>query len=69
MIILEDECVNCPPEMGCLGNSCPNKSVPHYICDKCDEEDILYEFEDRQLCSSCILDELEIVEYKKLEEY
>ena len=39
MIIFEDECVNCPPEMGCLGKGCPNKRVPHYICDKCDEED------------------------------
>ena len=51
--------------MGCLGKGCPNKRVPHYICDKCDEEDVLYEFEGRQLCSNCVLNELEIVEYKK----
>ena len=69
MIIFEDECVNCPPEMGCLGDSCPNKRVPHYICDKCDEEDTLYEFEGRQLCADCVLNELEEVDYKKLEEY
>ena len=65
MIIFEDECVSCPPEMGWLGDSCPNKRVPHYICDKCDEEDVLYEFEGRQLCADCVLNELEIVEYKK----
>ena len=65
MIILEDECVNCPPELGCLGNCCPNRNVPHYICDKCNEEDVLYELDDRQLCADCLLNELEIVEYKK----
>ena len=66
MIIFEDECCNCATESyPCMGDSCPNKRVPHYICDKCDEEDTLYEFEGRQLCSNCLLNELEIVEYKK----
>ena len=62
MIIFEDECVSCPPEMCCLCYSCPNKRVPHYICDKCDEEDKLYEFDGRHLCADCVLNELEEVE-------
>ena len=35
MIKYEDECVGCPPEMGCLGDSCPNRDVKHLYCDKC----------------------------------
>lgn len=38
MIKYTDECVGCPPEMGCLGDSCRNRNVPHYICDTCGEE-------------------------------
>lgn len=38
MIIIEDECVGCPPEIGCYGSSCPNKNVSHYFCDECGEE-------------------------------
>lgn len=38
MIKYENECVGCPPEMGCMGNACPNRNVPHYYCDECGEE-------------------------------
>ena len=38
MIKYEDECVGCPPEMGCMGNSCPNRNVKHLYCDKCGED-------------------------------
>ena len=65
MIIFEDECVSCPQEMGCLGKGGPNQRVPHYIWDKCDEEDTLYEFEGRQLCADCLLNELEEVKYER----
>ena len=34
----EDECVGCPKELGCMGNACPNRNVPHYDCDECGEE-------------------------------
>ena len=37
-IVLEDECVSCPPEVGCLGSACPKKNVAHYYCDKCVKE-------------------------------
>lgn len=61
MIRFEDECVGCPTEMGCLGNSCKYNKVPHFYCDECgdevDEGD-LYEFDGQQLCIDCIEERL-----------
>lgn len=54
MIEYSNECVGCPPGMGCLGSSCHNRNVPHYYCDNCEDETQLYEFEGEQLCLSCI---------------
>lgn len=56
----EDECVGCPPEMGCLGSACRNRNVPHYYCDgeDCGEEfhpSELYHFEDEMLCVDCLV--------------
>ena len=59
---LENECVGCPPELGCLGESCPNRNVPHFYCDKCKEEEVLYEFEDGEYCIDCIAKMLTVVE-------
>ena len=56
MVIHEDRCVGCPPEMGCLGSICPNKSVVVYICDHC-EEDIegeVFEVDGEDLCERCL---------------
>lgn len=33
-----DECVGCPPEKGCLGSACPNRNVPRWFCDECENE-------------------------------
>lgn len=40
----EDECVGCPPEMGCMGSACPNRNVEHIVCDECGDE-LLYDEE------------------------
>lgn len=59
MIRTENECVGCPPEMGCLGSCCPNRDVPHYYCDKCDTEigaDEIYEVDGFELCEDCLKD-------------
>lgn len=57
MIRYENECVGCPPEMGCLGSLCPNRKVPYYYCDKCKEEvDELYEVGNKDLCEDCLKD-------------
>ena len=65
MIRIENDCVGCPKEMGCLGSSCPYRDVPHYYCDECGEEiSCLYALQsvwsggisDEFYCEECILD-------------
>lgn len=59
MIQYEDDCVGCPPEMGCMGSACPYQNTKHLYCDCCgDETDVLYEFNEEQLCEYCVLDKL-----------
>ena len=61
MIVFKDDCVDCPAGMGCLGNTCPYKNVPHFYCDECNNEVgecELYIFEGEQLCLSCIEERL-----------
>lgn len=57
-----NDCVGCPPEMGCIGNSCKYRRVPHWCCDKCGAEETLYYVDNQELCESCALEALEIVE-------
>lgn len=61
MVQIENECVGCPPEIGCLGSSCPQRHVPHYYCDDCGDEEKLYWFQGLQLCIDCIKYRLEEV--------
>ena len=61
MIAIENECVDCG--LPCLYDSCPYYRVVRYYCDKCGEEDDLYEYGDEQLCADCVLEQLERVEY------
>lgn len=55
----ENQCVGCPPEMGCLGSACPNMNVKIYSCDYCGDDfnpEELYEAEDgHMLCGECLL--------------
>ena len=56
MIKCENECVGCPKEMGCMGDSCPNRNVKHLYCDKCgDDVEELYNFLGEELCEECLL--------------
>ncbi len=59
---IENECVNCPIEIGCIGNSCPYRNVVRFYCDKCGNEEQLYHFEDEELCANCLLKNFEVVE-------
>ena len=59
----EDWCVGCPPEMGCMGSCCPNRNVPIYVCDKCEEEhDAIYQYDGNDYCRDCFLDLFEQVD-------
>ena len=51
-IVFQDDCVGCPPEMGCLGDTCKFKHVPHLYCDECTgEQTDLYD----GLCIDCFI--------------
>lgn len=51
-----NECVGCENSLGCMGSFCPNRRVLHIYCDKCGKEvDTLYNYNDEQWCSDCIL--------------
>lgn len=62
MISYEDECVGCPPEMGCLGDSCPNRNVKRFYCDWCEEgfspTDLRY-YNNKYICKDCYLEQIE----------
>lgn len=64
MIVEENHCCGCAvPAYPCLDDSC---SLRHYrvlYCDNCHEEaDKLYQLDGEELCESCVLERLEIVE-------
>ena len=55
MVEYENECVGCPPEIGCLGDACPNRNVPHYYCDECNSEmGEVYDVDGEELCEDCL---------------
>ena len=63
MITYENECVGCPPELGCLYDACPKRNVKHLYCDKCGcEEERLYNYDGEELCAECLLSEFETIE-------
>ena len=55
MKVIENECLNCPPEIGCMGDTCPNKNVARFYCDECGEEEMLYCYDGEELCQDCLL--------------
>lgn len=68
-ILIEDGCVGCPPEIGCLGNGCPRKNIIVAECDECGDPydtDSLYVYEDEPvpkiLCSYCLCQKFQTVE-------
>lgn len=63
MKVIENECCNCATEnYPCLGKNCPRREVTRFYCDECREEGVLYHYDGDELCISCILDRLEVVE-------
>ena len=68
MIEIENECVGCPGELGCIGNSCRYMNVVRFYCDGCGEEKQLYYWDGIELCIDCIEHKLERVEYDEREE-
>ena len=56
MVESVNECVCCPPELGCLGDTCPNRNRPHFYCDNCNDETQLYYYDNSELCIDCIVE-------------
>lgn len=56
MVVIENQCVDCG--LPCLGDSCPNRNVEVYYCDKCHEQlshEEIYETDDGdELCEDCL---------------
>lgn len=68
MIRFENECVGCPPNMGCMGSACPYSHVPYLECDECGQDvDKLYDTARGQLCDECATSE-EKEEYAMIDE-
>ena len=63
LITVESECVGCPDNMGCIYELCPYYKVVRHYCDECGQEDDLYYWNGCELCTTCILKQLERVEY------
>ena len=62
MIRLENDCTG-PCPQGCV--DCGRKRSPHFYCDECGDEVLigeLREFEGRQLCAQCILNQFPVIE-------
>lgn len=60
---IQNECVGCMSTgMHCLGNSCPNRNVVRFYCDRCNAETTLYNYYGEELCEECLLKEFDIVE-------
>lgn len=58
MVKTESHCVGCTSlGMRCIGDSCPNRDVSHYYCDKCGDEltyDEIYDVDGEELCEFCL---------------
>ena len=60
---IEDECVGCKGlGLPCLGDSCPNRNVVRFYCDRCGKEEKLYHYYGEEICEECLLKEFEIVD-------
>lgn len=52
---IENHCVGCPKEMGCMGSACPNREVKVTYCDCCGEQiDEIYDVNGQDLCEECL---------------
>lgn len=57
-----NECCNCSVPSYPCSESCPLREVTHYYCDKCHNEEKLYEYNGGEYCIECIEKMLDVVE-------
>ena len=51
--VIEDNCVGCPAELGCLGDVCPYKHMHVDYCDECGDDCAEYRIDGKDLCEEC----------------
>lgn len=53
-----NDCVGCPPGMGCMGESCRYVRVTHWFCDRCEKEvsrtELRVTEDGEELCEKCL---------------
>ena len=59
---IENECIDCPKELGCMGDACPNRNVARFYCDRCGDENTLYHYDGEELCADCLIEQFDMVE-------
>ena len=59
MIVYEDMCVGCPPEI-CRGGCQYRNLIPIHVCDRCENnsDDCLYIYNNEELCYDCVYDQI-----------
>lgn len=60
MIKIENDCVGCPPEIGCMGSACPYRNVKTTVCDNCGKY-AEYNIDGEDFCSECLEEHLKIL--------
>lgn len=51
MVETRSKCVGCPPEMGCMGSTCPHANIKVRVCDDC-KSDAAYIINGEDFCES-----------------
>lgn len=63
MIIYENECMGCQPELPCIGSGCKYYyPIGKHVCDECGDENTLRYYEGLELCENCLLEKFPVVE-------
>ena len=58
MIVEEDFCVGCPPEI-CRGGCQYRNKIKMHVCDNCEgNDDTLYIYNGKELCYGCVYSEI-----------
>lgn len=53
MRVIEDNCVGCPEELGCLGEACPYRHMHIDYCDICGDDLAECKIDNQDMCEEC----------------
>ena len=56
--VIEENCVGCPTELGCLGGACPYMHMHVDYCDECGDDGAEYKIDGIDMCETCAKDYL-----------